>query len=268
MAREDYVHGYSTKEAKRLGDQAVTLAELLHHDSIFEPGSKILEAGCGIGAQTVILAGKNPQCDFLSIDISEESLAKAKESVRQAGLTNVEFAQADILKMDFGQHSFDHVFVCFVLEHLSNPEEVLLILKKLIKPGGSITAIEGDHGSTYFYPNSSFAHQAIQCLIELQAQAGGDSLIGRRLYPLLTSCGFKDVTVTPRVVYADSSRPEMVEGFTKNTFNAMVEGIRDQAIGSGMIDEETFDKGVKDLYRAAESDGTFNYTFFKAVGIN
>ncbi len=268
MAREDYVHGYSIKEAKRLGDQAVTLAELLHYDSIFEPDSKILEAGCGIGAQTNILAGKNPQCNFLSIDISEKSLAQAKGSIEQAGFNNVKFAQADIFKMDLEPQSFDHIFVCFILEHLPNPEEALLILKKLIKPGGSITAIEGDHGSAYFYPNSSYAHQAIQCLIDLQAQAGGDALIGRRLYPLLTSCGFNNVTVTPRVVYADSSKSEMVEGFTKNTFNAMVEGIRNQAVRSGMIDQETFDKGVKDLYRAAELDGTFNYTFFKAVGVN
>ena len=45
----------------------------------------------------------------------------------------------------------------------------------------------------------------------------------------------------------------------------MVEGVRDQAIASGMIDEDTWSKGIRDLYRTAEADGTFCYTFFKAV---
>jgi hypothetical protein len=45
----------------------------------------------------------------------------------------------------------------------------------------------------------------------------------------------------------------------------MVEGIRDEAIGSGMIDAQTWEKGINDLYRTAESDGTFCYTFFKAL---
>ena len=157
------------------------------------------------------------------------------------------------------------MFVCFVLEHLSRPREALAHLRRVLKPGGTITVIEGDHGSTYFHPDSSAARNAIQCLIDLQARAGGDSLIGRRLYPLLVESGFPNVTVSPRMVYVDSSRPERVEGFTKNTFTAMVEGVRDAALAANLIDEETWDKGIRDLYRTAEADGTFCYTFFKAV---
>ena len=67
------------------------------------------------------------------------------------------------------------------------------------------------------------------------------------------------------MVYADSSRPEMVEGFTRNTFTAMIEGVREQAIKLGMIKPEAFDEGIRDLYRTAEEDGVFCYTFFKAT---
>ncbi len=66
------------------------------------------------------------------------------------------------------------------------------------------------------------------------------------------------------MVYVDSSRPEYVEGFTKNTFIAMVEGAKEQAINSGLITEEAWQKGIADLYRTTEPDGTFCYTFFKA----
>ena len=71
---------------------------------------------------------------------------------------------------------------------------------------GTITVIEGDHGSVYFHPESRPARRAIQCLIDLQARAGGDSLIGRSLYPILIKAGFQDVRVSPRMVYVDASR--------------------------------------------------------------
>jgi len=67
------------------------------------------------------------------------------------------------------------------------------------------------------------------------------------------------------MVYVDSSKPELVEGFTKNTFTAMIEGVRGPAIESDLIDEKTFDDGIKALYRTTENDGVFCYTFFKAI---
>ncbi|MGH9118103.1 MAG: hypothetical protein ACRD0A_09600 [Acidimicrobiales bacterium] len=100
----------------------------------------------------------------------------------------------------------------------------------------------------------------------LQTAAGGDALIGRRLNPLLVAAGFNDVSVSPRIVYVDSSRPELVEGFTRRTFTAMVEGVRDAAIGPGMVEPEVLDAGIRALHRTTEADGTFCYTFFKAVG--
>ena len=90
-------------------------------------------------------------------------------------------------------------------------------------------------------------------------------MIGRAVYPLLTDAGFRNVEVSPRIVYVDASRPGLVEGFTKNTFTAMVEGVRERALAERLIDETTWDKGISDLNRTAEHGGTFCYTFFKAV---
>jgi len=155
--------------------------------------------------------------------------------------------------------------VCFVLEHLPDPAGALSGLRRVLKRGGSITAIEGDHGSAYFHPDSAYARKAIQCLVDLQAGAGGNALIGRQLYPVLWGAGFRDVSVSPRTVYVDAGRPGLVEGFTKNTFTAMVEGVRERALGSGMMSRDDWDRGIRDLYRTAEEDGTFVYTFFKGT---
>jgi ubiquinone/menaquinone biosynthesis C-methylase UbiE len=262
-----YVHGYSAKEDVRLADQATTLTDLLHADTQFASGSRVLEAGCGTGAQTVILADRSPEAAFTSIDVSRRSLGMAQRRVRESGHRNVSFRQADIFSLPFPPSCFDHVFVCFVLEHLSDPAGALDALRTVLKPGGSITVIEGDHGSAFFHPASDNARRVIQCLVDLQQQAGGDALIGRRLYPLLAAARYRDVRVSPRTAYADGTKPHLADSLTRKTFTAMVEGVAEQAIVQGLIDAPSWAAGIRDLQRAAESGGTFCYTFFKAVAV-
>jgi len=225
----------------------------------------VLEAGCGTGAQTLSLAERSPLAHFTSVDISAASLAQARAQVQAAGLRNVQFVEADIFALPFEPGSFDHVFVCFVLEHLARPVPALQTLRRLLKPGGTMTVIEGDHGSAYFHPDSAAARRAIDAQVQLQAAAGGNALIGRQLFPLLVEAGFDAPAVSPRMVYVDGSRPAWVEGFTRNTFNAMIDGVRDAVVSAGIIGADDCDAGLRDLHRTAEADGVFCYTFFKGV---
>lgn len=264
--QEIYVHGYHEREVQRLVDQANALVDLLHHDTRYPSGSRVLEVGCGVGAQTVTLVANSPGAQFTCVDMSADSLRAAQTRVARTGHDNATFQESDVYRLPFADQTFDHVFVCFLLEHLTDPVTALESLQRVLKVGGSITVIEGDHGSAYFHPRSAAADRAIQCLVQLQADIGGDSLIGRQVYPLLVGCGFKGVAVSPRVVYADASRPDLVEGFTRNTFTAMVEGVREAALSAGLIDRDTWEQGIADLYRTAEADGTFCYSFFKGVG--
>jgi SAM-dependent methyltransferase len=261
-----YVHGYRTSEHERLQDQAGTLIDILHGDTNYPPGSEVLEAGCGVGAQTVTLARRSPRAFFTSVDISPDSLQAAKAATAAAGLTNVRFEQADVFDLPFAPESFDHIFICFLLEHLPSPVAALTMLIRLLKTGGSVTVIEGDHGSTYFHPDSEAAHEAIRCQVELQRLGGGNAQIGRQLYPLMVEAGLEKVRVSPRMVYVDASRPELIDGFTKKTFIAMIEGVREPAIKAGLIEPEDFDSGIRALQRTTEPDGVFCYTFFKGIG--
>ncbi len=226
-----YVHGYSDYEANRLHDQADSLADLLHYDSVWEKGSVILEAGCGIGAQTKIIAPKNKNSKFISIDISSESLDQARNIADSNSIDNVAFQQDDIFELPFGDEYFDHIFLSFVLEHIPNPMQALSKLKRVLKTKGT-----------------------------------GDANIGRKLYPLLNQSSFKEIKVSPRQVYVDDSNPKWVEGFTKNTFTAMIKGVSKEAVSKNIISKKEFDKGIKDLNRTAEGGGTFCYTFFKGIG--
>jgi hypothetical protein len=154
-----------------------------------------------------------------------------------------------------------------VLEHLRQPLDALVALLRHLKPGGTLTVIEGDHGPTFMHPHSAAAHAAIHCQVRLQRRAGGNALIGRQLHPLLVAAGCADVRVSPRLVYVDGSRPDLAEAFTLRTFTAMIEGVRDTAIAAGFSDARRFDAGLRGLRRAAEPDGVFGYSFFKAVAV-
>lgn len=265
----DYVHGYSPRERRRLGDQADTLAQLLHAGTAYPAGSRVLELGCGIGAQTVHLLRSSPRARIVAVDRSQESLAQA--CTRIAGLVpdaEVEWLRADVFDLPFADAEFDHVFVCFVLEHLPEPRRALDGLRRVLRPGGTITVIEGDHGSAFFHPDSAYARAAIGCQVRLQTASGGDALLGRQLQPLLAGAGYEDVAVRPLTVYTDRTRPALVDGFTRNTFIAMVASVRDKALAAGLTTAGEWDQGIADLHRAATDDGSFHYTFFKGVAVN
>ncbi len=242
------------------------MTDLLHHDTAYPVGSKVLEMGCGVGAQTVILARNSPGAQITSVDISPASLTAAKAAVDREGFDNVTVQEADIFGLPFPEGSFDHVFICFVLEHLPRPEMALAVARRMLRPGGTLTVIEGDHGSAYFHPRNQLSQRTIDCLVEVQRASGGDAMVGRRLYPLIVGAGFQQVKVSPRTVYVDHSRPDLEEGFTKNTFTAMVEGVRDQAISAKMMTADDWKEGIRGLYLTTEG-GTFLYTFFKGTAI-
>src|SRR5512145_3348408 len=101
MNNTSYVHGYSGREALRLKDQADTLDSIIHNDTVFPSGSLVLEAGCGVGAQTKIIAPKNPDSTFISIDISAESISEARKALELSRIENVNLRQADIYNLPF-----------------------------------------------------------------------------------------------------------------------------------------------------------------------
>ncbi|MEM9261381.1 MAG: LysR family transcriptional regulator, partial [Bacteroidota bacterium] len=117
----DYIHGYSQREMDRLYEQSLTIADILHWDSYWDPGTKVLEAGCGVGGQTRIIAPQNPEVAFVSVDISRKSIEEAERRLAKEDIPNVRFQVADILDLPFPDKYFDHLFICFVLEHLKQP---------------------------------------------------------------------------------------------------------------------------------------------------
>jgi len=262
----NYVHGYSSRESERLNDQSIILETLLHKGTNYQKNEIVLESGCGIGAQTKILAKRNPESKFFSVDIANQSLDQAKIMLQNEGISNVTIQKESVMELTFEDETFDHIFVCFVLEHLDEPVKALLELKRVLKQKGSITLIEGDHGSCFWSPETKESREAWQALIKAQSDLGHDSLIGRRLYPLLKEADFKIEDVSPRYVYADYLNPDLLNGVVNKIIVPMVKSSEQQILNDLILDEATWKKGIKELSNVGiDTTGTFFYTWFKAL---
>jgi 2-polyprenyl-3-methyl-5-hydroxy-6-metoxy-1,4-benzoquinol methylase len=97
-------------------------------------GPEILVAGCGSGQHAVQVAARYVGARVLGVDLSRTSLAYAQRKSQDLGLTNITYAQADLLELR--DRSFDVIECSGVLHHLEDPAEGMRALAGLLRPGG------------------------------------------------------------------------------------------------------------------------------------
>ena len=96
----------------------------------------ILVAGCGTGKHPIELAQTFPDARLLAVDLSKASLAYARRKTREAGIGNIEYAQADILALPSIARSFDVIEAAGVLHHLADPFAGWRALLAMLRPNG------------------------------------------------------------------------------------------------------------------------------------
>jgi tetratricopeptide (TPR) repeat protein/SAM-dependent methyltransferase len=101
-----------------------------------KPVADVLIAGCGTGFFTNEFARKARDARFLAIDLSRASLGYAKRMAQTFGLSNVEFAQADIMKLGSLERTFDFIDSSGVLHHTADTWAAWRSLLPLLRPGG------------------------------------------------------------------------------------------------------------------------------------
>jgi tetratricopeptide (TPR) repeat protein/SAM-dependent methyltransferase len=99
----------------------------------------VLVAGCGTGHQAVTAARHYRDCEILAVDLSRASLAYAARMAEQLGISNITFAQADILELGRLERRFAIIECAGVLHHMRDLMEGWRVLAGLLLPGGLMT---------------------------------------------------------------------------------------------------------------------------------
>jgi ubiquinone/menaquinone biosynthesis C-methylase UbiE len=188
----EYVHGYATEEQQRLFAQAEHWrAELILAGTRFEPGTRLLEIGCGVGAVLGVLGSAFPGLLLTGVDIEPRQLEVAGRHLEQLGL-RADLREADALALPFSDASFDHVWMMWFLEHVDDPVAALKEARRVLVPGGRLTAIEVDYKTVWASPRNA----AFEALVDAMARtmdAHGRSDIGTQLPRLVAEAQFESI---------------------------------------------------------------------------
>jgi ubiquinone/menaquinone biosynthesis C-methylase UbiE len=187
-----YVHGYATLEQERLIAQAEHWRHRLICDGTeLEPGTRLLEVGCGVGAVLAVLGQEYPGLRLFGVDIEPKQLDFARIHLARAGV-EATLAEADALALPFDDESFDHVWMMWFLEHVDDPPAALREARRVLVRGGAITAIEVDYSTCHASPSTPAIDALLRAMVQGMAAAGWSDA-GTRLPGWLREAGFGEI---------------------------------------------------------------------------
>ncbi|KAL4940164.1 hypothetical protein BDV06DRAFT_230515 [Aspergillus oleicola] len=172
-----HTHGWRTAQN--------SAPHLLPH---INPTSKILDIGCGPGSITVDLACLASSSHVTGIEYFPDPLDGARALAAARGVTNVDFQVGDIHALEFEDDTFDIVHVHQVLQHIKDPVQALKEMRRVVKPGGIVSARESDSFSWY-PPNKGIASW-VTLTTDIAAAKGGNPHPGKRMHVWAKQAGF------------------------------------------------------------------------------
>jgi ubiquinone/menaquinone biosynthesis C-methylase UbiE len=132
-----YTHGHHdsvlrSHRTRTVDNSAAYLADRLR------PGTRVLDVGCGPGTITVDMAARVASGEVTAIDASADVIKEAAALAAAQGVTNIEFAVADVYSLPYPDDSFDVVHAHQVLQHLTSP---VAALREMARVGRAVHAL-------------------------------------------------------------------------------------------------------------------------------
>lgn len=185
-----YIHGTEPSEQERLAElNRITNAAFVQYLHIV-PGLDVLEVGSGLGILAAAVADADEDVHVVALEQSRAQIAAAVSHSR------VRHVQGDAHALEFPDATFDVVYARYLLEHVADPERVLREMRRVTKPGGRVAVCENDVSLLRLDPPCPAFDRAWEQFMAHQAQLGGDSRIGHRLFRLFRSAGFSNIELS------------------------------------------------------------------------
>lgn len=183
---------HSDEECDRLERQASLsgLDDHLRHLRI-PLGAKILDAGCGSGSMTRLIARAEPGASVIGVDVRPHYIDYARKKAAQEGLLNVTFMQGDVFSLPFEQPSFDVVWTKYLLQWLKEPKKALAEFKRVTLPGGFIVSCDFDGFVVEHFPIERTFEEKLRSVMSSLV----DTQMGRKVAPYMMELGLQGVTI-------------------------------------------------------------------------
>lgn len=258
----NYLHGFIPEEQQRLIDQAGFLVPLIYPRIDFEGCKKILEIGCGVGAQTAKLLELFPEAHITCVDNSAIQLEKAKENLKFAG-KRVSFVLQDAMDFDLPEQ-YDGVYICWVLEHISDPLGVFTSLKPFLQKGVKIWMTEVFNSTFYHHPRGVHMDAYYEKYNQFQIACGGNPDIGANLGNLLFQAGYDEIKLLPGGFHLDKKEPQYLLDFLQFWKTLMKSGSKGM-LEAGFVTPEMVRLMEEDIDKIYEDENpVFYYRFVQA----
>lgn len=181
------------RAARQVGREAAFLVPWIR------PDMRVLDCGCGPGGISIGLAQLVPAGEVVGIDRKPEQLECGRIEAERQGLRNLRFQEGTIHALDFADFSFDAVLVHAVLYHVSNPEQALTEIHRVLKPGGVVGLRDSYMEADVYFPRNAILDEFWTLAARLTAHRGGDPSLGRRHRQLLRTAGFEEALLSASI---------------------------------------------------------------------
>jgi ubiquinone/menaquinone biosynthesis C-methylase UbiE len=233
-AKDDYTFGYQRSVLDYLTYRAKkSLDFVLPH---LKPGMEVLECGCGPGIITFEIAKKVASGSVIGIDIDKGLIDSNNKRVNEANVKNLKFEVADVHELPYEDNSFDVVYMQALFVHIRNPIGAIGEAHRVLRDNGLILLKEPVMDRIIISPEDPLLQEANELIQRAIISYGGDPSIGRKLWPLLSGAGFRDIQVSSRWEQPDSldEWPDFYEGWA-NVYRGRMGDI---IIEEGWADQE------------------------------
>jgi ubiquinone/menaquinone biosynthesis C-methylase UbiE len=255
MGKSQYIHGTTEEEQSRLAElNYLTNASFLEFVDVKET-DQVLELGSGLGILAESVSRKLTTGRMTGIEISNEQIAKCPHENEK-----LVFVCGDAQDLPFKDNSFDAVYCRYILEHVQDPLRVLKEAKRVLKPGGKLFLQENAILLLKLYPECKVFDQVWNAFSRYQADIGGDSMIGLRLYDLLKRAGFIQpvLSMAPEIHYRESgTHKPWIDNLIGN-----IRGAKDQLVAGNYISEKQYAEALDELEEFKLNENASSYFYW------
>ncbi|MBW4609618.1 MAG: class I SAM-dependent methyltransferase [Hassallia sp. WJT32-NPBG1] len=268
---DGYIHGFTKSEQDRLIRQSTFFEPYIYTDIDFSKCSHILEVGCGVGAQIQLLLRRWPHLKVTGVDISQSQINRAREFLKpHIDSGRVSLHVSDGRYLPFADNSFDGAFVCFVLEHTSEPLILLKELKRIMQSGSPLYCTEAFNNSLYIDPPCPSFETYWKIFNDHQKELQGDPNVGMKLCNLALKADFSETTLSDVSTHLDNRNKNAKQReFFVDMWTECFLSVAPELLSHNKITADLVEKIKNELHSIKSNpDSVFVYSLMQLKALN